>query len=41
MKNDTDTDNVFFDKKELFVGIDVHKSKWVVTIRTYELELKT
>ena len=31
----------FFEKVLLFIGIDVHKSKWVVTIRTYELELKT
>jgi hypothetical protein len=25
----------------LYVGIDVHKNKWVVTVRTEELELKT
>ncbi len=25
----------------MFIGIDVHKAKWVVTIRTYDLELKT
>lgn len=31
----------FFEKVLLFIGIDVHKSKWVVTIRTYDLELKT
>jgi transposase len=31
----------FFEKVMLFIGIDVHKAKWVVTIRTYELELKT
>lgn len=31
----------FFENILLFIGIDVHKSKWVVTIRTYELELKT
>jgi len=31
----------FFDKVLLFIGIDVHKAKWVVTIRTYDLELKT
>lgn len=30
-----------FTKKELYVGIDVHKKRWVVTIRTYDLELKT
>ncbi len=33
--------NLFFEKKELFIGIDVHKVKWVVTVRTYDLELKT
>lgn len=27
--------------KHLFVGIDVHKKRWVVSIRTYDLELKT
>ncbi|MBU1298084.1 MAG: IS110 family transposase [Bacteroidetes bacterium] len=31
----------FFDNKDLYVGIDVHKKRWVVTIRTYDLELKT
>jgi transposase len=31
----------FFEKKELFIGIDVHKAKWVVTVRTYDIELKT
>ena len=40
MKKDT-TEVSFFEKMLLFVGIDVHKSKWVVTIRTYDLELKT
>lgn len=30
-----------FKVKSLYVGIDVHKKRWVVTIRTYELELKT
>ena len=30
-----------FENKVLFVGIDVHKKRWVVTIRTYDLELKT
>lgn len=38
------TDNIstsFFDKVLLFIGIDVHKAKWVVTVRTYDLELKT
>jgi transposase len=33
--------NSFFEKILLFIGIDVHKLKWVVTIRTYDLELKT
>ena len=38
----TDPDNTsFFENILLFIGIDVHKSKWVVTIRTYDLELKT
>lgn len=38
----TELDNTsFFEKVLLFVGIDVHKSKWVVTVRTYDLELKT
>lgn len=27
--------------KDLYVGIDVHKSKWVVTVRSYNLELHT
>jgi len=31
----------FFDKKDIFIGIDVHKKRWVVTVRTYDLELKT
>lgn len=35
------TDTSFFEKVLLFIGIDVHKAKWVVTIRTYDLELKT
>ncbi len=30
-----------FSNKHLFVGIDVHKKRWVVTIRSYDLELKT
>src|SRR4030067_933417 len=30
-----------FAGKNLFVGIDVHKKRWVVTFRTYDLELKT
>jgi len=37
----TNTNNSFFEKVLLFIGIDVHKLKWVVTIRTYDLELKT
>lgn len=38
----TELDNTsFFEKVLLFIGIDVHKSKWVVTVRTYDLELKT
>jgi len=31
----------FFDKKDIYIGIDVHKKRWVVTVRTYDLELKT
>jgi hypothetical protein len=31
----------FFEKVILFIGIDVHKAKWVVSVRTYDLELKT
>ena len=27
--------------KQIFVGIDVHKKRWVVSIRSYDLELKT
>ncbi len=27
--------------KDLYVGIDVHKNKWVVTVRSYNLELHT
>jgi transposase len=30
-----------FSNKNLFVGIDVHKKRWVVTVRTYDLELKS
>jgi transposase len=33
--------NLFFENKELYVGMDVHKAKWVVTVRSYDLELKT
>lgn len=32
---------LFFDRVLLYIGIDVHKARWVVTIRTYDLELKT
>lgn len=41
MKSDSLVDNSFFEKKKLFVGVDVHKAKWVVTTRTYDIELKT
>ena len=30
-----------FTDKHIFVRIDVHKKRWVVTVRSYELELKT
>jgi len=40
MKADNNTTS-FFEKVLLFIGIDVHKAKWVVTVRTYDLELKT
>lgn len=30
-----------FKNKDIFVGIDVHKKRWVVTVRSYDLELKT
>lgn len=36
-----DTSVSFFEKVLLFIGIDVHKAKWVVTVRSYDLELKT
>ena len=32
---------IFFRGKKIFVGVDVHKKRWVVTVRTYNLELKT
>lgn len=41
MENQSNLEKSFFENKELFVGMDVHKAKWVVTIRTYDLELKT
>lgn len=28
-------------RETLYVGIDLHKRKWVVTVRTFDLELKT
>jgi len=31
----------FFKGKRIFVGLDVHKKRWVVTVRSYDLELKT
>lgn len=31
----------YFEGKDLYVGVDVHKKKWVVSVRTYDLELKT
>jgi transposase len=34
------SESVFKDK-DLFVGIDVHKKRWVVSVRSYDLELKT
>ncbi len=40
MKTEPDSTS-FFENILLFIGIDVHKSKWVVTVRTYDLELKT
>lgn len=30
-----------YNGKNLYVGIDVHKKRWVVTVRSYDLELKT
>jgi len=33
--------NSCFENKDIYVGIDVHKKRWVVTVRTYDLELKT
>ena len=30
-----------YKNKHIFVGIDVHKKRWVVTIRTYDLAMKT
>lgn len=33
--------NNCFKDKDIYVGVDVHKVRWVVTVRTYDLELKT
>src|SRR4030067_438010 len=41
MKREENNNTSFFENILLFIGIDVHKLKWVVTIRTYDLELKT
>lgn len=30
-----------FKDKNIYVGIDVHKKRWVISIRSYDLELKT
>lgn len=30
-----------YENKVIYVGIDVHKKRWVVTVRSYDLELKT
>ena len=40
MKYDNNSKS-FFENVLLFIGIDVHKAKRVVTVRTYDLELKT
>lgn len=37
---ETKKESVYKDKV-LYVGIDVHKKRWVVTVRSYDLELKT
>ena len=29
------------EKQIIYLGIDVHKKRWVVTVRSYDLELKT
>ncbi|MBU0560350.1 MAG: hypothetical protein ABIJ40_13345 [Bacteroidota bacterium] len=31
----------YFSGKDLYIGLDVHKKRWVVSVRTYDLELKT
>ena len=41
MESQSNLEKSFFENKELFVGMDVHKAKWVVTVRSYDLELKT
>jgi len=38
MKSNTSS---VFKGKNLFIGIDVHKKRWVVSVRSYDLELKT
>ncbi len=30
-----------FKDKHLYVGMDVHKKRWVITVRSYDLELRT
>jgi len=29
-----------FENKDIYVGINVHKKRWVVTVRTYDLDLQ-
>lgn len=38
---DQNVTKIDFSDKHLFVGIDMHKRNWVVTIRTFTLELRT
>jgi len=40
MEKENSSVSVYKDKN-IFVGIDVHKKRWVVSIRSYDLELKT
>jgi transposase len=35
------TTNLDFSGQKLFIGIDIHKKSWVVTIRTRDIELRT
>ncbi len=37
---ETKKESIYKDK-QIFIGIDVHKKRWVVSVRTYDLELKT